>query len=99
MRFSICAAAVVVASIVGEGIASPVQARSDKKLAFGERKTVGRAEPTREEREAMKYFHEPGYVLLRSRFRHTRLPSRICPDALPCNHNSTIKTWLAWRTD
>jgi len=67
MKYSICAAAVVVASILGVGIASPVQARRDKHLIFGQRKTDGRAAPapTKEQREAMKYFHEPGYVLFR----------------------------------
>ena len=68
MKFSLCAAAVAAATILGEGAASPVLARRDKDLVFGQRKSAGQNGPTKEEKEAMKYFHEPGYVLSRADF-------------------------------
>ncbi|KAF2688708.1 hypothetical protein K458DRAFT_293781 [Lentithecium fluviatile CBS 122367] len=45
--------------MLGEGWASPVQSRQDKKLVFGQRSTE-RRDLTPEQREAAKYFHEPG---------------------------------------
>jgi hypothetical protein len=65
MKFSLCAAAVMFGSILGEGMALPVQARRNRNLVFGQRNAEARKKPTKEEKEAMKYFHEPGYVLLR----------------------------------
>lgn len=60
MKFWTCAAAVVGAIVVGEGIASPVPAGRGKDLLFGQRRSPEEKKLTKEEKEALKYFHEPG---------------------------------------
>jgi hypothetical protein len=74
MKFSLCAASIMLGSILGEGIASPVQARRNRNLVFGQRDAEARKKLTKEEKEMLKYFHEPGYVPPHRGLRHGPLP-------------------------
>lgn len=61
MKLSVYAVAVAGASIFGQTIAAPVEAEGNV-VEHVEKREIERREWTEEEKEALKYFHEPGYV-------------------------------------
>jgi hypothetical protein len=84
MKFPIFAAAAASASILKEALASPLQARHSRNMANGQKETNEREGFTAEEKEAIKYFHEPGYVPSSNSCTHPLLSCSGCSDALPC---------------
>jgi hypothetical protein len=62
MRLSAYAVAIAGASLLGQTIAAPVEARGDVAHHVEETRIQRREDMTEEQKEALKYFHEPGYV-------------------------------------
>jgi hypothetical protein len=62
MRLSAYAVAIAGASLLGQTIAAPVEARGDVAQHAEETRIQRREDMTEEQTENLKYFHEPGYV-------------------------------------
>lgn len=70
MRLSTYTVALAGSFLLGQTFAAPVEARGDVEQNAEEMRIERREDMTEEQKEALKYFHEPGYV----RHRTERLP-------------------------
>lgn len=79
MRLLAYTLAIAGAALLGQTIAAPVETRGDVAQHVEEQRLERREDMTEEQREALKYFHEPGYVCHRVKRAAVAITRDRCP--------------------